>query len=30
MSKGVLDIFKKLFQLPEKMVTGTGEVITGP
>jgi uncharacterized protein YhdP len=29
MSKGVLDIFKKLFQLPEKMITGTGEVITG-
>jgi len=29
MSKGVLDIFKKLFQLPEKLITDTGEVILG-
>ncbi|HOX16054.1 MAG TPA: AsmA-like C-terminal domain-containing protein, partial [Smithellaceae bacterium] len=29
MSKGVLDIFKKLFQLPEKLITDTGEVIMG-
>ena len=29
MSKGVLGIFKKLFQLPEKLITDTGEVIMG-
>lgn len=29
LSKGVLDIFKKLFQLPEKLITDTGEVIMG-
>jgi len=29
MAKGVLDIFKRLFQLPEKLVTDTGEVIMG-
>jgi len=29
MAKGVLDIFKKLFQLPEKLITDTGEVIMG-
>ena len=29
MSKGVLGIFKRLFQLPEKLITDTGEVIMG-
>ncbi|MEN6318494.1 MAG: AsmA-like C-terminal domain-containing protein [Syntrophaceae bacterium] len=29
MGKGVLSIFKKLFQLPEKLITDTGEVIMG-
>jgi len=29
MEKGVLSIFKKLFQLPEKLITDTGEVILG-
>jgi hypothetical protein len=29
MEKGVLNIFKKLFQLPEKLITDTGEVIMG-
>jgi uncharacterized protein involved in outer membrane biogenesis len=29
MEKGVLNIFKKLFQLPEKLITDTGEVILG-
>jgi uncharacterized protein YhdP len=29
MEKGVLNIFKKLFQLPERMITDTGEVIMG-
>jgi uncharacterized protein involved in outer membrane biogenesis len=29
MSKGVWDIFKRLFQLPEKLITDTGEVIMG-
>lgn len=29
MARGVLDIFKKLFQLPATLITDTGEVITG-
>ena len=29
MAKGVLSIFKKLLQLPEKLITDTGEVIMG-
>jgi len=29
MSGGVLGIFKRLFQLPEKLITDTGEVILG-
>jgi uncharacterized protein YhdP len=29
MAKGVLDIFKRVFQLPGKIVTDTGEVILG-
>jgi hypothetical protein len=29
MDRGVLDIFKRVFQLPEKLITDTGEVITG-
>ncbi|MGZ3636052.1 MAG: YhdP family protein, partial [Syntrophales bacterium] len=29
MEKGVLDIFKRVFQLPEKLITDTGEVIMG-
>jgi uncharacterized protein YhdP len=29
MAKGVFDIFKKIFQLPEKLITDTGEVIMG-
>lgn len=29
MATGVLNIFKKLFQLPEKLITDTGEVIMG-
>lgn len=29
MAKGVLDIFKRVFQLPGKLITNTGEVITG-
>jgi hypothetical protein len=27
--KGTLDIFRRIFQLPEKLVTDTGEVILG-
>ncbi len=29
MAKGVLDIFKRVFQLPGKLITDTGEVIIG-
>jgi len=29
MTKGVLSVFKKLLQLPEKLITDTGEVIMG-
>ncbi|SNB46343.1 AsmA-like C-terminal domain-containing protein [Geobacter sp. DSM 9736] len=29
MAKGVFDVFKRLFQLPAKLITDTGEVITG-
>jgi hypothetical protein len=29
MERGVLDIFKRVFQLPEKLITDTGEVIMG-
>ncbi|HYA13191.1 MAG TPA: AsmA-like C-terminal region-containing protein [Syntrophales bacterium] len=29
MARGVFDIFKKLFQLPAKLITDTGEVIIG-
>ena len=29
LDKGVLNIFKKLFKLPEKLITDTGEVIMG-
>ncbi len=29
MAKGVLEIFKRVFQLPAKLITDTGEVITG-
>ena len=29
MARGVFDIFKKLFQLPAKLITDTGEVIMG-
>jgi hypothetical protein len=29
MDRGVLDIFKRVFQLPEKLITDTGEVIMG-
>jgi uncharacterized protein involved in outer membrane biogenesis len=29
MEKGVVNIFKKLFQLPERLITDTGEVIIG-
>lgn len=29
LAKGTLDIFRRLFQLPEKMVTDTGDVILG-
>lgn len=29
MTKGVLDIFKRIFQLPGKLITDTGEVILG-
>jgi hypothetical protein len=29
MAKGVFDIFKRIFQLPAKLITNTGEVIIG-
>ena len=29
MSKGTLDIFRRFFQLPDKLITDTGEVILG-
>jgi uncharacterized protein YhdP len=29
LAKGTLDIFRRLFQLPEKLITDTGEVILG-
>jgi hypothetical protein len=29
MAKGVLNIFKRVFQLPGKLITDTGEVIIG-
>ena len=28
-AQGTLDIFRRLFQLPEKLITDTGEVILG-
>ena len=29
LAKGTLDTFRRLFQLPEKLITDTGEVILG-
>ena len=29
LAKGTLDIFRRLFQVPEKLVTGTGDVLLG-